>query len=321
MMIPVSEHANILYLAPLQGFTDYIFREAFCNITSKPDACFSPFIETHKPDHHVFRDVLQERNTNCSLIPQLLGNDAHEMTIIIRQLQDMGYNEANINLGCPYPMVTRKRMGSGLLPYPDHIDKMLEGLFANNNCSISVKMRLGLTDSNEWKSLVSILNRYPLTEVIIHGRTGTQLYKGEVNIEAFVEFARSLSSPVCYNGNIFTLEQWNSLRVQLPGINRWMLGRGLLSNPLLIQEIRTGNKATEADYIAALNSLHDKLLSMNARRLNGNSHVLNKMKPYWEYFALSLPGREKSLKKIKKAITLEAYTLACADVFRVQPQG
>ncbi|HEX2934488.1 MAG TPA: tRNA-dihydrouridine synthase family protein [Bacteroidales bacterium] len=317
MTIPATETKHFFYLAPLQGYTDYIFREAFCTTFGQPDACFSPFIETHKPDHRVFRDVLPERNTSNRLIPQLLGNDADEMNSIIRQLQEMGYDEVNINMGCPYPMVTRKRMGSGLLPHPDHIDKMLEGIFANNSCSISIKMRIGLTDPDEWKALVAILNRYPLNEVIIHGRTGAQLYKGEVNIEAFTEFAGLLSSPVCFNGNIFTLEQWNSLHSLLPGINRWMFGRGLLSNPLLIQEIKTGNKVTEADYITALSSLHEKLLTMNAKRLSGSSHVLNKMKPYWEYFALSLPGREKSLKKIKKAVTLDAYTVACADVFRV----
>ena len=312
--VPVTKH--LFYLAPLQGFTDYTFREAYSNAFDRPDACFSPFIETHKPDHRVFRDVLPERNTSCHLIPQILGNDAQEMEIIIHQLQSMGYEEVNINLGCPYPMVTRKLMGAGLLPHPDKIDEILARLFNITNCHISVKMRLGMSSTDEWKGLVPVLNRYPLSEVIIHGRTASQMYKGGVDVQAFAEFAGQLEHPVCYNGNIFTLEEWNQLRDTLPSINQWMLGRGLISNPLLLHEIKTNQKAGDKERLFALNALHDQLLTLNTKRLSGPSHILNKMKPYWEYFAASLIGREKGLKKIKKAANMDAYLMACGEVFR-----
>ena len=316
MNTSVSEPNHLFYLAPLQGFTDYTFREAFAAAFDKPDASFSPFIETHKPDHRAFRDVLPERNTGSRVIPQILGNDGTEMETIMTQLQLMGYEEINWNLGCPFSRVTKRFMGAGLLPYPDRIDKLLEGLFTTIKCRISIKMRLGMTNTNEWEALAPVLNRYPLCEIIIHGRTASQMYKGEVNVQAFNEFASLLSHPVCYNGNIFTFEQWNTLSTQLPGITRWMLGRGLLSNPLLIQEIKTGKKASETDYVTALSTLHNYLLELNTKRLNGSSHVLNKMKPYWEYFATTLTGREKSLKKIRKAVTLDAYTLAYNEVFK-----
>jgi len=316
MTTPNSNQQNLFYLAPLQGFTDYTFREAFASAFGQPDASFSPFIETHKPDHRVFRDVLPERNKGQHLIPQILGNDINEMENIINQLQTMGYEEINWNLGCPFPRVVKKYTGAGLLPHPDRIDCLLDGLFNRIKCRISVKMRLGMVNADDWKALVPILNRYPISEVIIHGRTASQMYKGNVNVQAFTEFASLLSHPVCYNGNIFTLEQWNSLTKLLPGINRWMLGRGLISNPLLLQEIKTGYPASEIERITALNTLHEELITLNTIRLNGSSHVLNKMKPYWEYFATSLTGREKGLKKIKKTITLDAYKLACMEVFR-----
>lgn len=316
MTTPAPESKNLFYLAPLQGFTDYIFREAFSTVFGPMDVSFSPFIETHKPDHRVFRDVLPERNTGYRLIPQILGNDANEMEIILNQLQAMGYDEINWNLGCPFPRVVKKYTGAGLLPHPDRIDRVLDELFNRTKCRLSVKMRLGMVNADDWRALVPILNRYPLSEVIIHGRTASQMYKGEINLQAFAEFASLLSHPICYNGNIFTLEQWQGLTTQLPGINRWMLGRGLISNPLLIKEIKTGNKASEMEHVTALSKLHDQLLELNTSRLNGSSHVLNKMKPYWEYFATYLVGREKGLKKIKKTITLDAYKLACLDVFR-----
>jgi tRNA-dihydrouridine synthase len=213
-------------------------------------------------------------------------------------------------------MVTKKMMGAGLLPHPERIESILNQLFANFNGKFSVKMRLGLTTADEWKALVPILNRYPLHEVIIHGRTAAQMYKGEVDVASFIEMADQLTHPVCYNGNIFSLEQYNSLVVKLPNVSQWMLGRGLLSNPLLMQEIRTGLKAGDDEIIKALEQLHNQLIYHNSSRLQGSSHVLSKMKPYWEYFALSLPGREKSLKKIKKSVTLDAYKIACNEVFR-----
>jgi tRNA-dihydrouridine synthase len=303
-------------MAPLQGFTDYAYRSTYISIFGAPDAAFSPFLETHKPDHRVFRDVLPDRNTGLRLIPQVLGNDAKEMISIIEKLMEMGYNEINWNLGCPYSMVTKKTMGAGLLPLPDRIDKILNEVLSGVTCKLSVKLRLGLTKNDEWKALVPVFNRYPLSEVIIHGRTALQMYKGEVDVTSFAEFASQLNHPVCYNGNIFSFEQFESLTGQFPNISRWMLGRGLLANPLLMQEIRTGQKATNEEILKALYQLHNLLLETNSARLNGPSHVFNKMKPYWEYFALSLAGREKGLKKIKKTVSLDLYKVACNELFK-----
>lgn len=304
-----------IYMAPLQGFTDYAFRSVFSKLFGIPDSSFSPFIETHKPDGRTFRDVLPERNTMGHLVPQILGNDADEMIVIIKQLQEMGYNEVNWNLGCPYPMVTKKQMGAGLLTSPERIDSILASVFAKTNGMFSVKMRLGLTNNDEWKALVPVLNRYPLHELIIHGRTASQMYKGEVDIAAFSEFSKQIVHPVCYNGNIFSLEDYRRLSAELSNISQWMLGRGLLINPLLMQEIKTGVKSTSDEVRKALGHLHNQLIEVNSQRLNGSSHVLNKMKPYWEYFALSIEGHEKSLKKIKKSVTLDAYKGWCNEVF------
>jgi tRNA-dihydrouridine synthase len=303
-----------IYMAPLQGFTDYAFRQAFCSLFGAPDATFSPFIETHKPDQRAYRDVLPERNQGYLLVPQLLGNNATEMLPVILQLQSFGYTEINWNLGCPYPMVTKRNLGAGLLPHPEQIDKVLQELFTRHNLKLSVKTRLGLTSADDWKALVPVLNRYPVTEVVIHGRTAREMYKGEVNEAAFLDMAHQLLHPVCYNGNISTLEQFTSLSQRMPFVSRWMLGRGLIANPLLMDEIKTNHKATSHDVKTAIYKLHEQLLYQNSNRLSGESHLMNKMKLYWEYFALSLTGCEKGLKKIKKSQTLSAYKLACSEV-------
>jgi tRNA-dihydrouridine synthase B len=306
----------IIYLAPLQGFTDYTFRNAFTSVFGAPDKAFSPFIDSHRPDQRAYRDVLPEKNTGLNLIPQVLGNNAKEVLVLVNELQKMGYSEINLNMGCPYPMVTKKGMGAGILPHPDKIEQLLNHLFSETSLKISVKMRLGLVDKENWKALVPILNSYPLNEVIIHGRTASQMYKGEVDHEAFEEFSKQLKHPVCYNGNIFTLEDYQTLSKRFPQIYCWMLGRGLIVNPLLMKEIQNGVKSGEDEIRKALENLHDKLLEINTGRLSGSSHLLNKMKPYWEYFAFSLAGREKALKKIKKSVKLESYQAAVNEVFR-----
>jgi tRNA-dihydrouridine synthase len=305
-----------IYIAPLQGFTDYYFRAAFIQAFGEPTAAFSPFIETHKLSPRSYRDVLPERNAGCNLIPQIMGNNATEMLPVIEQLQQMGYGEVNWNLGCPHPMVTKKFMGAGLLPFPERIDAILNELFSRIQCRLSIKMRLGLADGNDWKALVPVLNRYPLSEVIVHGRTALQMYKGEVDELAFGEMAQLLQPPVCYNGNVASLGDFNRLTALFPNVSRWMIGRGLLSNPLLLREIQTGEKASEAEIIKAIEQLHELLIYQYSISFSGEAHVFNKIKPYWEYFNLAFPGKEKDLKKIKKTVALKAYLRSCNELFR-----
>ncbi len=305
----------VIYLAPLQGFTDYSFRQAFFSLFEPPDVAFSPFIETHRVDHKAFRDVIPERNKGIPLIPQILGNSATQMKPVILKLREMGYSEVNWNLGCPYPMVAKKQMGAGLLPHPLQIDTVLNELFKDSSFKLSVKIRLGLTSPDECKALVPIFNRYPLTEIIIHGRTASQMYKGEVNISAFLEMADELVHPVCYNGNINSFQDFQLLAHRMPFVARWMIGRGLIANPLLIQEIRTNTNATLLEKQDAIGRIHDQLLYQNSLHLSGESHLMHKMKPYWEYFGHSFPEEQKALKKIKKASNLNAYMNACREVF------
>lgn len=313
---PAELSSKRLYIAPLQGFTDHFFRAAFIPGMGNPTAAFAPFIDTHKLSPRSYREVLPDRNIACHLIPQIMGNNALEILPVIEQLQQMGYGEVNWNLGCPYPMVTKKKMGAGLLPFSEHIDAILNELFSRITCRLSIKMRLGLTNKSDWRALVPMLNRYPLSEVIVHGRTASQMYKGEVDELTFGEMAHLLKHPVCYNGNVTSLIDFNRLTVLFPDVSRWMIGRGLLSNPLLLREIQTGEKASEVEIWQAIEQLHELLIYQYSISFSGEAHIFNKIKPYWEYFNLSFPGKEKDLKKIKKTVTLKAYLKSCNELFR-----
>lgn len=311
-----SESTTKVYIAPLQGFTDYTFRAAFTSLFGSPEAAFSPFINAHEPEQRMYRDVLPERNVGYKLIPQILGNDPQKMALVLIELEQMGYKEVNLNLGCPHPMVTKRTMGAGLLPFPEKIETILNELVTNTDCQISVKMRLGLNSIDDWKAILPVVNKYSLSEVIIHARTAAQMYKGDTNVNAFIDIASQLKHPICFNGNIFTLEQFQELSTKMPYVNRWMVGRGLLANPLLINEIHTGIKSSDYDIRASISKLHEQLIYLNSLRLSGSSHVFNKVKPYWEYFAQSFKGMEKGLKKIKKTYSLDGYQIACNEMFR-----
>lgn len=308
---------HIIYLAPLQGLTDYSFRQAFFSLFETPDLAFSPFIDTHKPDHRAYRDVLPDRNKGIRLVPQVLGNNADEIQQVIVHLKELGYSRINWNLGCPYPMVTKKQMGAGLLPHPQQIDTILRELYKDTTLQLSVKMRLGLTSPDDWKALVPVLNRYPLSEIIVHGRTASQMYDGEVNETVFPDMISQLVHPVCFNGNINSLDDFQSLSNRMPMVSRWMIGRGLIANPLLINEIQNNSKASLKEIKSAIDLLHDQLVYQNSINLSGESHLMHKLKPYWEYFRKSLPGNNKGLKKIKKASTFKAYINACKEVLAV----
>lgn len=314
----MNTHSNtskhIIYLAPLQGFTDYSFRKAFFTLFDTPDLAFSPFIDTHKTDHRTYRDVLPERNKGIPLVPQVLGNNAVEMQRVIDHLNELGYSHINWNLGCPYPMVTKKQMGAGLLPHPLVVDRVLSELFKNSALQLSVKMRLGLTTYDDWKALVPVLNSYPLNEVIIHGRAASQMYNGDVKKDVFLNMTTQLIHPACYNGNINSLDDFQSLTACMPHNSRWMIGRGLIANPLLINEIRTNRKADQNEIKTAIKLLHDQLVYQNSISLSGESHLMHKLKFYWEYFGSYFPENRKGLKKIKKSATFNAYTDACKEV-------
>jgi tRNA-dihydrouridine synthase len=175
-------------------------------------------------------------------------------------------------------------------------------------------MRLGLTSPDDWKALVPVLNSYPLTEVIIHGRTASQMYKGDVNENMFLDMVSQLVHPVCYNGNINSLDDFQALSNRMPDVSHWMIGRGLIANPLLIKEIRTNRKSDQNEIKAAISILHEQLIYQNSISLSGESHLMHKLKPYWDYFGISFPDNTKEVKKIKKASTFDAYINACRQV-------
>ncbi len=312
-----GDSAPFLYLAPLKGITDALYRRVFCKHFGGLDSCIAPFINPQSSSSpcsdKLLSDLLPEHNNDLPLIPQILNTDAGGFLSIAERLWELGYREINWNLGCPVKMVAGKNRGSGLLPYPDRITALLDAVIPRLQAGLSIKMRLGYKDCSEARELLPRLNDYPLTEIIIHPRLGIQLYRGRTLPEEFQVCSNLTRHKLVYNGDITSISDYIRLADQFPEVNRWMLGRGLVANPLLAQEIK-GYSVSDQKRREMLSTFHEELFDAMKQRLSGPGHLLGKMKQIWIYFIGSFPGKERMLKKITRAGNEQAYLAAVKAV-------
>ena len=298
-----------LYLAPLQGLTDWIFRESYTEHIGAFDKTFTPFVrmqngEFYRPSQ--CNDLLPEHNRLQQPVPQFLGKDADSFRRFEELCLEQNYSEVNINMGCPYPMVTGKGMGAGLLAKPTVINEFLEGVFASTKLKISVKCRLGMEAATEFESLIPIFNNFPLVEIIIHPRIGKQQYKGETNMDAFARYAKQLQHPVCYNGDILTTKDVENLQIVAPQIDRIMIGRGVLQNPFLPAEIRN-QELSHKEKIKMLREFHIALIENSKKKYSGDLHFLKRFEEFWSYHSENFENGHKIYKLVKKSKTLAQY--------------
>ena len=300
-----------LYSSPLQGYTDFRFRNAFQKYFGGIDQYYAPYIRLNGKQEIKAaneRDILPANNQSLKLTPQLMTKDASEFIFIAKYVQELGYNELNWNLGCPYPMVAKRGMGSGILTYPEKIDEILSRVNAESDIRISVKMRLGYESSNEIFKVLPVLDKYSLENITIHPRIGKQLYKGEVDLDAFESCIGLSKHLILYNGDITSVHGFREMKERFPGIEHWMIGRGLISDPFLPAMIKADNDIYPENIFEIFSKFHDTLFSSYIEALSGPKHILLKMYHFWEYFIHLFPNPPKSLKRIKKVQSIEAYS-------------
>lgn len=295
-----------LELAPIQGHTDSIYRDSFQKVFGGIDKFYSPFMRLDN-DNTIRRKYLKdiEPVDGVALTPQLLVNSKEQLMEIISQIDHLNYKELDINMGCPYSPVVKRGYGSALIGggYKD----ILEGIDQLKDYSISVKARLGITDPDQSLELIEALNSSSVSFVTVHARTQVQQYKGEVNLDAFQKVYDACKKPLIYNGDIRTVKDYNSIVERFPDLKSVMLGRGVLADPALPLLIK-GEEVDKSKYL----EFHQILFDRYSEKLNGDSHILTKMKAMWEYF---LPETEKkTLKGIKKCQSIKNYLSFVATI-------
>lgn len=314
----MSSTTPFLYLAPIRGLTDALFRETFSRHFNGFDAAVAPFINPQRKslyDDNMLRDVLPRNNGEMPLIPQLLHTDPEQFLVLARRLAELGYSHINWNLGCPAPMIARKKRGSGLLPFPEEIVAILTKIMPEMGVELSIKTRLGFHDPTELRNLLPQLDNFPLKEIIIHTRLGKQLYKEPTDPDGFDLCRKESNHTLVYNGDIVDIDSYRTLAARFPTVDRLMIGRGALADPFLPEEIKGYPTEPAETRKKRIFAFHADLYQRYTERLSGPSHLLGRVKQLWTYLIFSFPGQQKALKKILKSNTLESYNKAVDQLF------
>lgn len=227
-------------IAPLQGLTGRVFRNAFFGSFGGVSAAVTPFIST-PPKFSLSKTDKKELAVleDCHIVPQVLSNSSDDILKCAEILAAYGYSEVNLNLGCPVNKIVSKRRGSALLVFPDELDRLFDKVFSSIKIGFSIKMRVGFDSDDEFLKLLPIISKYPFSSVAIHPRLRSQLYEGDVRFDLFNVAADVLSCPVIYNGSIDSFKSFNDISNKV-STDYFMLGRGLLKNPMLCEELLNG---------------------------------------------------------------------------------
>ena len=315
----MKKESPTIILAPLQGFTDVTYRNVFATHFSGVDEAVAPFISTMgqmrlKPSR--IKDVDPDHNRTLPVTPQILGNVAEDFIFLADHLYKLGYQKINWNLGCPHSKIAKKMKGSGLLLYPDTIDAFLDTVLSKISSTISVKLRLGRKSKEEIFKVLPVLNQYPLDEIILHPRTGIQMYDGCSDQDIFGEALDSTRHRMVYNGDIVDLKSFQAVQKKFPRVNRFMIGRGPLRRPFLAEEIK--GRVEHASQISRLKNFHDDLFTGYQKIFSGPAHLTGRMKGFWNYLGPSFEQSKKPLKKILKSNSIPAYLTMVDNFFNTK---
>ena len=311
------------YLAPMEGITGYVYRRVQHALFPAFDKYFSPFLVPRpKKTFHSreVKEILPQNNEGITLVPQLLTNRAEDFIRAACRLQEYGWQEINLNLGCPSGTVVSKGKGAGFLVQPRLLEEFLDEIFSafpvsggEEGCMrISLKTRLGMEDAEEFLYLMEIFRRYPLKELIIHPRVREDYYGNRPDWNAFGQALESAPFPVVYNGDLFTVEDVSRFRERFPQADTVMLGRGAVADPSLIRQLKGG----EALSAGELQEFLARLASDYGEALSGERDVLFKLKELWFYLAGLFPEGEAELKRIRKVQSMPEYRAAVRNLLR-----
>ena len=301
------------YYAPMEGLTDSIYRRLHSEFFSGVDRYYMPFLSptihrtlTHRED----RELPMADSESFAAVPQVLTKVPEDFLWAAEVCRDRGYEEVNLNAGCPSGTVVSKGKGSGMLRDLSHLDRFLEEVFARSVLPISVKTRLGIEDPEEFMAILDIYNKYPIKELTIHPRVRKQFYSGTVDMEKFRYAAQNSKNPLCYNGDITSLSQVEALAREFPQLESVMIGRGLVADPGLL---------CGGTDVAKLEQFMAALLEEYTEAFGGSRNAMFRLKENWGMLHQRFDGIDKLWKKLRKTTDLEEYKAITAEIFRTLP--
>ena len=302
------------YFAPMEGITDSIYRRIHHKYFPGLDRYYMPFLSPtmHRTlTHKESRELPMATSEAFVAIPQILTKIPEDFLWAARVCQERGYDEVNLNIGCPSGTVVAKGKGAGMLRNPAELDAFLEAIFAESPIPISVKTRLGMEDAAEFKALLEVLNRYPIKELTIHPRVRKQFYSGGVDMEMFRYAAENSRNPLCFNGNLNCGEDIAALAAQFPQIDAVMLGRGLIGDPGMLTDGGTTREKLKA--------FADELFENYVETFGGARNAMFRMKENWGFLRHRFEDSEKLWKQLRKTTDIHEYRAITAEIFATLP--
>ena len=303
-----------LHFAPLQGYTDDIYRRLHHQLVGGVDFYYTPFVrlEHGAPRSKDLRDIAPEHNENVPMVPQIIAANIAEFRTLTQLIVEKGYQRIDLNMGCPFPLQAKHGRGCGLLAKTDDITTMFAEMKQHPEVQFSIKLRLGWDDSTVAQRLLPLINEAPIMQVTVHPRIGTQGYKGSTDIDAFSAFAAECTKPLVYNGNLTSPEEVLQLHQRFPQLSGIMIGRGLLARPSMGVELQSGREWPRHERIRLLHQLHEALHAHFARIIPGEAQLHQKLRTFWDYLESEI-GR-KPFKAVQKAGNFRNYLRAVADI-------
>lgn len=310
-----------IYLAPMEGITTYVYRSAQAAVYGRLDKYFTPFLEPHEKrsfKKRELKEILPENNKGLFTVPQILTNRAEGFLELASSLKEFGYEEINLNLGCPSRTVVSKGKGAGFLAFPKELDRFLDTVFSglDTGIRVSVKTRTGMESQEEFPALLEIFNQYPLEELIVHPRVQKDYYNNRPDWDMFRLAQKESRAPVCYNGDLHTMKDVEDFRTEFPETGRLMLGRGLIRNPGLMAGERHEKERRER-----FRRFHALVLDGYRACDMGDRNVLFKMKELWFYQIRQFTDAEKFGKRIKKVQRLPEYEEIVEELLEKKEMG
>lgn len=297
-----------LYYAPMEGITTYTYRNAHAKLFGMCDKYYAPFIvptENDRISRKTLRDIVPDYNT-AEIIPQVLCNCDKAFRNFAKKVSFLGYNELNLNLGCPASTVVGKNRGAGALKDIQWLDNFLSGVFSETEIDISIKTRTGFYDHQEFDEILKIYNKYPVSLLIIHPRVRQEFYNGVPNMATFEKAYKNSSAKLCYNGNITNVEEYERIISNYDGLDSVMIGRGAVINPAIFREIKGGAPLRTEELIAFSNLIEEKYMALFKTEI----HTLHKLKEVWMYALQNFSYEKKIIKAVKKAKKLSELNSA-----------
>lgn len=300
--------------APLEGLTDYIYRRVHHKYFPGVDRYYTPFLSPTVHRHLTpkeTREIPPADTLEFPVVPQLLTKVSEDFLWMARTCQELGYNEVNLNLGCPSGTVTAKGKGAGMLKDLDALDAFLEDIFHNATIPISIKTRIGFDSPKEFDAILNIYNRYPVKELIIHPRVRSAFYNGDVDMEAFSHAVGTSRIPLCYNGNLCSTDQIKTFSSQFPQIDAVMLGRGLIGDPGMLTP---GGTTPET-----LAQFHEELLESYIAAFGGSRNAMFRLKEHWRHLLCKFEESERLGKQLRKTTDLNEYKSITSQIIYTLP--